>query len=277
MAERRMFSKTVVDSDAFSEMPLTTQALYFRLGMQADDDGFVNNPKLIQRMIGASEDDLKLLLAKGFLIAFESGVVVVTHWRIHNYIQKDRYKNTVYQEEWKQLILQSNSLYILQNGSASGLKANEKQMDTDCIQSVSKMDTQVRLGKSSIDIHPLPPQGADARQNETQTQQGESLTVETAQGAANKAVDHSTTLAAFDMFWQAYPRKVGKKAAKKEFDKANMPVETLVAAIERQKCGEQWQKDNGQYIPNPATWLHQGRWEDEAPQQTQKGGDLPWF
>ncbi len=77
MAERRMFSKSVVDSDAFSEMPLTTQALYFRLGMQADDDGFVKNPKLIQRMIGASEDDLKLLLAKGFLVSQNSGIVVV--------------------------------------------------------------------------------------------------------------------------------------------------------------------------------------------------------
>lgn len=77
---------------------------------------------------------------------------------------------------------------------------------------------------------------------------------------------------AFDVFWQAYPKKVGKLAAKKAFDKANVPVETLLDALERQKCGEQWQKNNGQFIPNPATWLNQGRWEDEQPIHAQKGG-----
>ncbi len=82
---------------------------------------------------------------------------------------------------------------------------------------------------------------------------------------------------AFDVFWQAYPKKVGKIAAKKAFDKVKVPVETLVQAIDQQKCSEQWSKNNGQYIPNPATWLNQGRWEDETPEQAQKGGDLPWF
>ena len=99
MAERRMFAKTIIDSDAFLEMPMSAQALYFHLGMRADDDGFINNPKKIQRMVGASEDDLKLLMAKNFIIPFESGVVVIKHWKIHNYIQADRYKPTVYQEE----------------------------------------------------------------------------------------------------------------------------------------------------------------------------------
>ena len=94
MAERRMFAKTIIDSDAFLDMPLSTQALYFHLSMRADDDGFINNPRKIQRMIGASGDDLKLLLAKSFLIPFDSGIVVIKHWRIHNYIQKDRYKGT---------------------------------------------------------------------------------------------------------------------------------------------------------------------------------------
>lgn len=99
MAERRMFAKTIIDSDAFLDMPLTTQALYFHLSMRADDDGFINNPKKLQRMIGASDDDLKLLAAKDFIIPFESGIVVIKHWKIHNYIQKDRYKQTIYQEE----------------------------------------------------------------------------------------------------------------------------------------------------------------------------------
>ena len=123
MAERRMFAKTIIDSDAFLEMPLSTQALYMHLSMRADDDGFINNPKRIQRMIGASDDDLKLLVAKRFLIVFDSGVVVIKHWRIHNYIQKDRYKETVYQEEKALLKLKNNKVYSL-----------NKLMDTECIQ-----------------------------------------------------------------------------------------------------------------------------------------------
>ena len=89
MAERRMFAKTIIDSDSFLDMPLSTQALYFHLSMRADDDGFLNNSKKIQRMVGCSDDDLKLLIAKRFIIPFESGVVVIKHWRIHNYIRSD--------------------------------------------------------------------------------------------------------------------------------------------------------------------------------------------
>ena len=113
MAERRMFAKTIIDSDAFLDMPLSTQALYFHLSMRADDDGFINNPKKIQRMIGASDDDLKLLCAKRFIIPFESGIVVIKHWRIHNYIREDRRKETVYQEEISKLTVKDNGAYSL--------------------------------------------------------------------------------------------------------------------------------------------------------------------
>ncbi|HFM7009733.1 TPA: hypothetical protein ACG9XD_003061, partial [Enterococcus faecium] len=89
-----MFAKTIIDSDAFLDMPLSTQALYFHLSMRADDDGFINNPKKIQRMVGCGDDDLKLLMVKRFILVFESGVIVIKHWKIHNYIQKDRYKPT---------------------------------------------------------------------------------------------------------------------------------------------------------------------------------------
>ncbi len=128
MAARRMFSKTITESDDFTDMPLSTQALYFHLNMTADDDGFINNSKRIQRMIGASDDDIKLLWAKNYIIPFESGVVAVRDWNIHNYIQKDRYKPTLYQAEKAQL-------------------AQNKA----CIQSVYKMYPQDRLGKDSID------------------------------------------------------------------------------------------------------------------------------
>lgn len=134
-----MFAKTIIDSDAFLDMPLSAQSLYFHLSMRGDDDGFVNNPKKVQRMIGASDDDLKLLIVKKFIIPFESGIVVIKHWRIHNYIQKDRYKPTVYQEEMKRLQVKKNGGYTL--------------TDANCIQDVSIADTQVRLEivKDSID------------------------------------------------------------------------------------------------------------------------------
>lgn len=142
MAERRMFAKTIIDSDAFLDMPLSTQSLYFHLSMRADDDGFINNPKKIQRMIGASDDDLKLLMAKSFLIPFESGIVVIKHWRIHNYIQKDRYKETVYLEEKNMLGLKTNNAYTL----------NANEVETECIHDVSIMETQDRLGKDRLEL-----------------------------------------------------------------------------------------------------------------------------
>lgn len=135
MAERRMFAKTIIDSDAFLDMPLSTQALYFHLSMRADDEGFLNNPKKIMRMVGASEDDMKVLLSKRFVLSFDTGVVVIKHWRIHNYIAKDRFKETVYQEERAQLEIKDNGAYTL---------------DTGCIQDVYSSETQVRLGKDSI-------------------------------------------------------------------------------------------------------------------------------
>ena len=118
MAERRMFAKTIIDSDAFTDMPLSTQALYFHLSMRADDDGFINNPKKIQRMIGASDDDLKVLVMKRFIIPFESGIVVIKHWKIHNYIRGDRKKDTMYPEEMSMLIEKDNGAYYLVSSDA---------------------------------------------------------------------------------------------------------------------------------------------------------------
>ena len=132
MAERRMFAKTIIDSDAFLDMPISARLLYYDLSMRADDDGFLNNPKKIQRMVGCSEDDLKLLIVKNFIIPFESGVVVIKHWKIHNYIRNDRYKETVYQEEKALLETKENKAYTL--GIPNGYQT----------------DTQYRLGKDSI-------------------------------------------------------------------------------------------------------------------------------
>ena len=103
MAEKRMFTKIITESDLFLDMPLSAQCLYFHLNMEADDDGFIDSVKRIKRMIGASDDDLKLLIAKQFLIPFESGVIVIKHWRLHNTLRKDRYKETIHKDEKEQL------------------------------------------------------------------------------------------------------------------------------------------------------------------------------
>jgi len=117
VAEKRMFTQKIIDSDAFLDMPLSTQCLYFHLNMRADDDGFINNPKRIQRTIGASDDDLKLLIAKRFVICFENGVIVIKHWRMHNTLRKDRYNPTQYQELLGTLEVKDNNAYTEKPGN----------------------------------------------------------------------------------------------------------------------------------------------------------------
>jgi len=131
MAQRRMFSKTITNSDSFLEMPDSSQNLYFHLSMNADDDGFVDNWKSIMRMTGHKEDDLKVLIAKQYIIPFDTGVIIIKHWRMNNYLRSDRYKETVYKEELKNLSLDENLVY---------------QMDTNGIHRLGKD----RLGKESI-------------------------------------------------------------------------------------------------------------------------------
>ena len=132
MAERRMFAKTIIDSDDFIDMPISARLLYYDLAMRADDDGFVNAPKKIMRFVGASMDDMNVLIARQFLIPFESGVVVVRHWLIHNYIRKDTYKETTYQEEKARLRTDKNKSYILKNDTSS----------TNCQRTVNELSTQ---------------------------------------------------------------------------------------------------------------------------------------
>lgn len=169
MAERRMFSKNITDSDAFLDLPLTTQALYFHLSMQADDDGFVNSPKKIQRAIGAKPSDLDLLIEKRFVLMFDSGVIAIKHWRMNNYIRADRYKKTVHAEERAQLYIKNNGAYttdasqgsqMVDDGEAVGIPS-DNQADTERetngsqdevgIPSDNQWYTQNRLDKDSID------------------------------------------------------------------------------------------------------------------------------
>lgn len=149
MAERRMFTKKITESDAFLEMPSSAQNLYFHLNMEADDDGFVNAPKKIMRMVGASDDDIKLLILKKFVIVFESGVIVIKHWRMHNLIRADRHHDTQYQEELKRLEIKENKAYRLVTDN------NEEQpqisMTTTWQPDDTQMETEVRLGKDRLD------------------------------------------------------------------------------------------------------------------------------
>ena len=146
-----MMSKSIIKSDTFLDMPATTQNLYFHMLLDADDDGFINAPKSIMRMIGAKDDDMKVLAAKQFVIPFESGVVVIKDWKIHNYIQNDRYKPST---------LPERDLLNIQKDKTYTLKSDVSRMDTECIQTVSIGKDRLgkdrigkdRIGKDSIDI-----------------------------------------------------------------------------------------------------------------------------
>lgn len=194
MAERRMFTQKIVDSDAFLDMPLSTQALYFHLNMRADDDGFVNNPKKIQRMICASDDDLKLLIAKRFLLAFESGVVVIKHWRMHNLLRKDRYNPTQYQEYMNQLLLKDNGAYT-ETVEITAIPEPGNQMATTWQPDDNQMATQDSIGKDSIvkDNNII---------NNTMCNSAEP---DHAKSPSKKDID-----ALFEAVWRLYPSKKGK-------------------------------------------------------------------
>ncbi len=150
MAEKRMFTQQIIDSDAFLDMPLSAQALYFHLSMRADDDGFVKNPRKIQRMINAGDDDLRLLIAKRFVLIFESGVIVIKHWRLHNTLRKDRYKPTVFQDEFKRLELKSNGAYT-ERAVPVGCQTVAERLPDGC-QHDAKLAPQNRLDKNRLDI-----------------------------------------------------------------------------------------------------------------------------
>lgn len=241
MAERRMFAKTIIDSDAFTEMPLSTQALYFHLSLRADDDGFLNCAQKIMRMIGAAKNDYDILLAKRFVIQFNDGICVIKHWRIHNYIQSDRYKPTVYQDEKSALSVKTNGAYTLKSQEV-------KELDTPCIQDGYNLEAQVRLGEDSLVKDSL---GKD------------SIPI------ADKPLKDDD----FDVFWKSYPRKTAKEDARKAYaalmkKKGAPTIERLVESVEAHKQSDDWKKENGKYIPHPSTYLRQGRHEDELKAST---------
>ena len=215
-----MIAKTIVDSDAFLDMPASTQNCYFHLSIRGDDEGFINNPKKIMRMINASEDDMKILIAKKFVISFESGVIVIKHWRIHNYIRADRIKETLYKDERSTLEVCEDGIYKDVRHLSVTCQPNDR-IGKDRL-------VEVRLGKDSIN--------------------------------AQKA---------FDEFWNVYPKKKSKEQARKAFAKHfdsidSFGLENIIEKIELLKITKAWQKEGGQFIPYPASWLNAHGWEDEV-------------
>ena len=172
MAEKRMFTKAIIDSDAFLEMPLSAQALYFHLNMRADDDGFINNPMRITNYVNASADDLKILLAKRFIIRFDSGVIVIKHWRMHNTLRSDRYHPTDYQDELSLLCVKKNKSYTekaqenypseiqdgltkrLPSGCQSGNRDLGLDLDLEEVKEVSN-DTSCAEPENSVSTPPV--------------------------------------------------------------------------------------------------------------------------
>ena len=151
MADKRMFSLKIVDSDLFLDMPLSSQCLYFHLSMRADDDGFVDNPKKIIKIIGANEDDLKILITKGFVIVFERGIIFITHWKINNFIRKDRYKPTMYIEQKQKLYQTENwSIYFRRKNKLKDLdRAFEKLYEDRLSESISERNFNLMNEKLS--------------------------------------------------------------------------------------------------------------------------------
>ncbi|WP_420062909.1 DNA replication protein [Leuconostoc lactis] len=237
MAQRRMFSKKVTDTDTFLDMPLSTQALYFHLNMHADDDGFIDNTKTIQRMIGSSDDDRKLLVAKQFLLPFENGVVVIKDWRVHNYIRKDTYNQTMYPNELEQLNINDSGQYERQDL----LPYTERPRDVD------ETLTQVRLGKDRL--------GKDSKDILSGSDEPDSTRIQ-----------KSERDQMFETIWKLYPKKSGKANAKKDFDKAirsGIDPELIKSKLEEYLKQIKAKQTPQQFIKQGSTWFHQAGWEDE--------------
>lgn len=220
MAEKRMFSKQIIDSDAFLEMPLSTQALYFHLSMRADDDGFLNNAKKVMKIIGANQNDYDLLVAKSFIIQFSDGICVIKHWRINNYLRKDRYTETIYQEEKAMLTMQPNGRY--------SLKDSIREMDDFPvgIPLVDRSDTQNRIEKNREEKNSI--------------------------YSAEKLHDEQSLDDFFESIWKLYPIKKGKGQVSTSRKKALQKI----GYDQIGRCVDRFLKDMSDSGRDRKYWMH---------------------
>ena len=233
MARKRMFSILVVDSDAFLDMPLSTQALYFHLNMRADDDGFLGNAKRIQKLIGSSEDDLKLLIAKRFLIPFEDGVLVIKHWRIHNTIKADRYTETIYKNEKKMLASEKGTAYSFKN---------DCKMETECLQNGNTgLGLGLGLGlEKELEIDKDKKEYGDFEKQKSP-----------------KLSDIDTF---FESIWKMYPKKKGKGQVSKSQKKKlfDIGIDEMTRCLERVNKYYTDKKTEEQFMQQGSTFFNSG-------------------
>lgn len=209
MANRRMFSLDVINTDNFLDMPVSAQCLYFHLGMRADDDGFVSAPKQIIRMVVCSQDDIKILISKGFVIPFESGVVVIRHWKQHNYIQSDRYRKTKYVEEYARLELKEN-VYIL---------------DTEINQDGHEMLPQVRVRDRVRDrVRKDIESTADHEKAQMSVEMSEQNILEIEKNRNKKGINYQQIADMYNATCVSFPKVTKLSDARKKAIKARMKV-----------------------------------------------------
>ena len=240
-----MFSDEITGSDAFLDMPDSSQNLYFQLGMNADDDGFIGNPKTVMRATGKKEDDYKLLVAKRFVIPFVSGVCVIKHWRINNQIRKDRYKETRYLEEKGQLFIKENGGYTQNPDKGLPIpKGHFIPANADERESGNQLATNWQPSISKVSI------GKDSRDN-TMGDEG-----------VEKAPEKYSE--SFEKFYKAFPprRKGGKKAPWLKWKALSLLDQTLILEDVPKRTLEHWDwiKDEGNYIPAPEVYLNKQQW-----------------
>jgi hypothetical protein len=239
MANKRMFTMKICDSDAFLDMPLSTQCLYFHLNMRADDDGFIGNSKRIARLIGASDDDLKLLIAKRFVIPFEDGVMVIKHWRMHNTLSHNRYHETQYIEEKHMLKIKENGAYSLSDGIEIDDSRKIEQSNRQSRRNIDAQETDSDLDLD-IDLDIV-------------------LDINTNSASDNApAVKKSDINNFFESIWKLYPNKKGKGQISDSKKKIlyDVGMEEMTRAIERYKTDlakEEWRKPQ-----NGSTFFNSG-------------------
>lgn len=235
MANKRMFSLSVVDTDLFLEMPVTSRLLYYELGMRADDDGFIGNWKKIMRMASLSEDDMKILIAKKFIIPFESGVIVIKHWKMNNYLRSDRYTPTVYKEEFNSLQIE-NDTYELVTGEKSTMLPS----------GIPSGIPMVYTGKDSIDNIYTSSGDDEERKSD------------------DVPLEEKQALNDFELIWKEYPRKEGKSKAFNKYkswlkgkkylgQKTKLSNEQMWDAVQR--YSEKVKDKDKQYIKQGSTFF----------------------
>lgn len=303
MADRRMFTKKVSDSDAFIEMSSAAQALYFHLNQGADDDGFNNQVQMAMWKAHASIDDLKVLLAKNYIIRFESGVIVIKHWRMHNTLRKDRYTPTNFQEELSLLGIKENGSYTLgcqevanrlpQDSIGKDSVVEVSIVEDSKEEKINKKEKKPRAKKEFVPptyeevLEYAKSRGRedlarkffdyfdagdwiDSKGNKVQSWKQKFIVWESSnkksKDSSLQQTDTEEVNELFNVFWEAYPYKSNIIGAKESFKRiANLQTEfpLIMEALERFKKCKQWTKQNGEFIPLPTSWLDQQRWKDE--------------